>query len=410
MSKYNIESFYRAVLSSNSGLAKAITGSTINVSKVPTLTSGFLTLSPDTPNEEIVFYNGIDAVAKTITLTMRGINPASTSLTTPWADYNNATFAFVHNPLAIVSADINNLHINQNPDFSLGIKVPLYANAAARDVAIPTPTNGMEVYLVAEGKFTDYTAGTWTDRASGTTSNASETVAGKAEQATLAEQGALTEIGGTGAPLFINPKNLKKVSSWAPDENRIPILNASGMVNNFVDPVPFAASSAEATAGVINNKFITPYSLKYKKAPLCWKSAVLTSFSLTEGVATIISFPTVQLNTNLFFDWGQPTRLTVQEAWVYHFNVNVYVDTTTSIWVNRTFKIQLLRNGVAEPVELNTVQYQYLNNNSETDTYVLSALVSCNALDYFQVRVTKYNTNSSTVWGNSLTTFSAFKI
>ncbi len=83
MSKYNAESFYRAALSSNTGLGKAITGSVLSVSKVPTLTFGLLTIDPNTPNEEIVEYNGVDPVAKTVTLTKRGINPASTSLTTP---------------------------------------------------------------------------------------------------------------------------------------------------------------------------------------------------------------------------------------------------------------------------------------------------------------------------------------
>lgn len=35
-------------------------------------------------------------------------------------------------------------------------KEPVYANAAARDAAIPSPANGMSVYLTAEGYFTDY--------------------------------------------------------------------------------------------------------------------------------------------------------------------------------------------------------------------------------------------------------------
>lgn len=96
---------------------------------------------------------------------------------------------------------------------SKSLRVPSYADATARDIAITSPTNGLEVYLIAEGKFTDYTGGVWTDRASGTTPNASEIVAGKVEQATLAEQGTLTEFGSTGAPLFVNPKNLKKISS-----------------------------------------------------------------------------------------------------------------------------------------------------------------------------------------------------
>ncbi len=107
-------------------------------------------------------------------------------------------------------------------------KVPVYADATARDAAITVPANGMEVYLTAEGKFTDYVAGAWTDRASGTNPNASTTVAGKVEEGTVAEQGTATAAGATGARLFPAVANLVKTSSGAGDENKLAILNASG--------------------------------------------------------------------------------------------------------------------------------------------------------------------------------------
>ncbi len=117
MSKYNIESFYRALCPS--GLGNSVSGTVISVSKVPTLTSGMLTIDPNTPSEEIVEYSSVDSVNKTITITKRGINPASTSLSVAGTDYNNPTFAFAHNPLALISGDINNIHINQGIDFSV---------------------------------------------------------------------------------------------------------------------------------------------------------------------------------------------------------------------------------------------------------------------------------------------------
>ena len=116
------------------------------------------------------------------------------------------------------------------------VKGPVYANAAARDVAIPSPENGQSAYLTAEGKWTDYVAGSWADRASGTNPNASETVAGKVEQATLAEQIAKTETGATGAPLFLNPKHISFSSSDAA-QGKLAGLNASNYVDKtLIDP------------------------------------------------------------------------------------------------------------------------------------------------------------------------------
>lgn len=64
--------------------------------------------------------------------------------------------------MCLASADINNLHINSGSLDSV-----TFANAAARDAAIPSPTDGMSVYLIAEGYFTDRVAGAWVTRAVG---------------------------------------------------------------------------------------------------------------------------------------------------------------------------------------------------------------------------------------------------
>lgn len=85
---------------------------------------------------------------------------------------------------------------------------PVYADATARDAAITAPANGQSAYLTAEGKWTDYVGGAWQDRASGTNPNASTTVAGKVEIATLAEIDADTGTGGTGAKLTVDPATL----------------------------------------------------------------------------------------------------------------------------------------------------------------------------------------------------------
>lgn len=128
---------------------------------------------------------------------------------------------------------------------------PVYANAAARDAAIPTPANGDCAYLTAEGHWTDYIAGAWVSRATGATPNASETVAGKAEQGTLAEQKAQTETGTTGAPLFMSPKNTA-VSSTGALEGHAVLLNASKQVDSSLldqSKVAFFAKAGEAVDG-----------------------------------------------------------------------------------------------------------------------------------------------------------------
>ena len=80
-----------------------------------------------------------------------------------------------------------------------------FANAAARDAYFTSPVNGNSAYLTAEGKRTDYVGGAWVDRATGSTPNASTTVAGKVEIATQAEITAWTSTGWTGALLSTTP-------------------------------------------------------------------------------------------------------------------------------------------------------------------------------------------------------------
>ncbi len=107
-----------------------------------------------------------------------------------------------------------------------------YANAAARDAAIVTPINGMQVYLTAEGYFTDYNAWTWTQRANWATPNSSTSVAGKSQEWTAADNTAATEIWSTWAPLFMSPKNTSVVSTGAWDVGKVPILNTNWQLDN----------------------------------------------------------------------------------------------------------------------------------------------------------------------------------
>lgn len=97
-------------------------------------------------------------------------------------------------------------------------KVAVYASLAALNAAYPTPANGKEAYCTSEGKFYDSIGGAWVARESGGTfSNMSESVAGKGEAATLAEQGTHTETGGTGGLLVLQSKNtIKTPGTYTP--------------------------------------------------------------------------------------------------------------------------------------------------------------------------------------------------
>ena len=132
--------------------------------------------------------------------------------------------------------------------FSGSLRCPVYATAVARATGIPTPANGMEYYQTDTGKFYDYTAGSWVERVSGGTfPNGSVTVAGKFEEATVAEQGTATATGGTGARLLPANANIVKASSGAGDENKLAILSADG---KFADGFQnIAETSADTLTG-----------------------------------------------------------------------------------------------------------------------------------------------------------------
>lgn len=95
-----------------------------------------------------------------------------------------------------------------------------------------TPANGDAVYDTDLGQAYDYIGGAWAARAAGTNSDGSATVAGKFEEATVAEQGSATATGGTGARLVPAVANLVKTSSGAGDENKLVILSGSGIFNS----------------------------------------------------------------------------------------------------------------------------------------------------------------------------------
>lgn len=98
---------------------------------------------------------------------------------------------------------------------------------AERD-ALTGLLGGEIIYNTDDSVLNQYIGGAWGTMASGTTPNASETVAGKVEIATNAEMGAGTSTGGSGAKLIPPNDQLVKTSSGAGDENKIAVLDSSG--------------------------------------------------------------------------------------------------------------------------------------------------------------------------------------
>lgn len=112
MTIYSAESFLRATIRQSTASNQSVPY-TLKVSKIPTLTNWLLTISPNTSNEEIVEYDGVDGAALTITVIKNGINPSAQLLTTNWVDYNNPTYIKAHSQNDVIRGDVNHIHINQ---------------------------------------------------------------------------------------------------------------------------------------------------------------------------------------------------------------------------------------------------------------------------------------------------------
>lgn len=112
MPTYAAESFYRAKISSSITSTQSVP-ITIAVSKLPTVTTWLLTISPNTEFEEIVEYGNINWTNMTIDITKRWIKPSSTLLTTDGVDYNNVAFMRSHTQNDIIRGDVNHIHVNQ---------------------------------------------------------------------------------------------------------------------------------------------------------------------------------------------------------------------------------------------------------------------------------------------------------
>ena len=258
MSSYQSESFYRAKITTPI-LSSTAVPITIVVSKVPTISNGLLTISPNTEYEEIVEYNNINGTNMTIDIIKRGILPSSILLTTNWVDYNNTAYYKEHTQNDIIRADVNHIHINQgignttlatntwvgisklsvaavdawnpivvgNNDPRVGdasttqkatVKLSVAPVSAANPIAVGDNDTRLTPILATEAvnwvtKLSIAPAGAWVPIAVGDNDNrllrASTTVEWRVELATDSEVNAGTTTWWTGAMLAVGPDTLK---------------------------------------------------------------------------------------------------------------------------------------------------------------------------------------------------------
>lgn len=144
MTVYSAESFLRATIRQSTASNQSVPY-TLKVSKIPNLTNWLLTISPNTSNEEIIEYDGVDWSALTITVVKNWINPSSQLLTTNWVDYNNPTYIKAHSQNDVIRGDVNHIHINQASSNST-LATNLWVGISKLSVAAANPADPIVVW------------------------------------------------------------------------------------------------------------------------------------------------------------------------------------------------------------------------------------------------------------------------
>lgn len=196
----------------------------------PSSTKCIVTLEPQTDREENVLVEAWNSSLKTMTISSAGRAQAlGNGVSGTLYSHAVGSKVIISNPYPVysgIATAIASKADAASPVFTGALKVGSMATTE-RDAL--TPANGMIIYNTTTGTYQGYDGGTWDDFEPGSApSNASETVAGISELATVAEQGTATSTGGTGARLVVANSNLVKTSSGASDENKIGLLGADG--------------------------------------------------------------------------------------------------------------------------------------------------------------------------------------
>lgn len=338
---------------------------TVNVSTTPNFTfpSGvttYIVVNPWKSNMQIAEINAYDGSAKTLTV--------SNITLEKWASINST--AQTHNVWSEVIISDNyaywdailtaiNSKLDNDADWSWSAATD-YAWMTAKSLTTAQRTaltwvNGMIVLDTDLGVLYQYIWGAWSTFATWTTSNASETVAGKIEIATVAEQGTATSTGWSWAVLVMANENLVKTTAWAWDENKVWVLNASWVYDDLVstasETTPWLvekATDAEVITWTDTTRYISP-SQTNKDTLVALRAIDAASGTITYNhslwrIPSIIeansTFWWQSVNGNITFwswlnDWGDTNKsayCTVNSHWWSTSATNIMVVRESWIW------------------------------------------------------------------------------
>ena len=291
---------------------------TIYVNTVPSFTfpswvKTYICVDPWKTNMQVARISAYDATLKTITvdnITLdKGNGVAYTAQTHTVGSVIEISdnYQFREDILTAMNTKVN----TNSSDTDIG----KFANAAARDAYFTSPVNWNSAYLTTEGKWTDYVGGAWVDRATGSTPNASTTVAGKVEKATSGEVTAGTSTWWTGAELFVWPAELKTVTDW---------------LTTSINTKPSIATNATASTGSNTTNAVNPLQLKRYFWP---EPSAGTTYTAASASGTLWSTSwTTYLQARIWTIW---------RTWTY----TVTFDLSAWLWVNGYGRIY--KNGSA---------------------------------------------------------------
>lgn len=284
--------------------------------------------------------SSVDATTKETTLTTctRGLPVTNTTANFtggtgriwPKGAYISVVDAASYNQSGVYTNTTNTFTAAQTFNAAVGVAAPLTVSGTSSYLKLPeltqtqedalTPTEGMMIKNSTTGTIRQYVGGAWASIGTDATANGSTTVAGKYEEATVAEQGSATATGATGARLVPAVANLVKTSSGAGDENKMVVLNASGTYNT----------------GFLGTG--TPDSTKFLKGDGSWGSGTSSIFgSGSDGAKTISA--SEDLNPSNEFNYTTLTLAVSQTLSVTSTNSPLVVHATGDVTINGTLDL-----------------------------------------------------------------------
>ena len=233
----------------------------------PTTSGGILHLQQGT-NEEDIYYTSASVNSTTKDITLSGVtrNSCRQYATLIQTCGNGKQFSKGANVTLSDDARLFNLKLNvDRTNTGTGLFM-LRSNQTTQPWLFPNAVTTAQADAFTRGKgATDYhiiadtTLGVmkyWNGSAyinfgSGTTVNASELVAGKAEAADFSEVANLDQTGATLALAFLTPRHLVKNGSGSTSANRIPLLNSSGLI-----PLSMGGNGTGSSVGIASGAIL----------------------------------------------------------------------------------------------------------------------------------------------------------